>query len=92
MKNASFYKTTVVGVQASNTAEWTTDYFDGEENFIVKFSSCNNLWSRYDGGISRASKTKNTGSKTKKVPTIFPSLYSKNVALDKDKDGLVCER
>ena len=91
-RGSSFYKTSVAGVKASNTASWSTQYFEGQENFVLKYSSCNNLWRTYDGGISRSPSVKNNGSNPKKAPTLFPSLYNKNVSLDKDSDGLICER
>jgi hypothetical protein len=57
-----------------------------------KFSSCQAMWTFFDGGIAKASNSKNKGVKTKKKATVYSVGYAANSSLDKDRDGLVCER
>jgi hypothetical protein len=65
----------------------------------TKYASCDEVWSIYPGGISKNKKVINyKGKKKKKVakttitPTVNRNLYSTHKSLDKDGDGIVCER
>lgn len=58
----------------------------------TQYSTCAEVWKYFDGGISRTEKSVNKGAKTKKKPTTFKIAYDSNKSLDRDKDGLVCER
>lgn len=57
-----------------------------------KFATCKEMWEYFDGGISKSSTYKNKGAKLKKAPTTYSGGYAASSKLDKDKDGLVCER
>ena len=57
-----------------------------------KFQNCQALWKKYPGGVATKIGSKNKGTKTFKKPTVSPSVYSFNKKLDRDKDGIVCER
>lgn len=56
------------------------------------FKNCASLWSTFDGGISKSAITQNKGAKSKKLQTVFPAGYKLNAKLDRDKDGIACER
>ncbi|WP_019136359.1 excalibur calcium-binding domain-containing protein [Cellulomonas massiliensis] len=64
------------------------------------FSSCAKLNATYKGGVAKNAKVKNTKTvKGKKVrakqryaPKVSASLYAQNRKLDRDKDGIACER
>lgn len=66
--------------------------FSNELALDETFASCQSLWNRFDGGMAKASTSKNKGVKIKKKATIYPVGYAANASLDKDRDGFVCER
>jgi hypothetical protein len=56
------------------------------------FQNCTALWVKYPGGISSKKSNKNKGTKTAKKPAVSSSLYALNKKMDRDKDGIACER
>jgi len=56
------------------------------------FKNCTAVNAVYKGGISKSKTTKNKGGKTKYKPFASSSLYNANKKLDRDKDGIACER
>jgi hypothetical protein len=58
----------------------------------TKYSNCADVWKYFDGGIARTDKSLNKGPKVKRTPTTFNIAYDLSKPLDRDKDGLVCER
>jgi hypothetical protein len=58
----------------------------------VKYKNCSALNKVYSGGVSKSSTSTNKGSKTKQRPTVNASVYNLNKSLDRDKDGISCER
>lgn len=58
---------------------------------VKKYKNCTAMNKDYPGGISKAG-AQNLGGKIKKTPTVNNSIYLKNKSLDRDKDGLVCEK
>ncbi|KMY49609.1 excalibur calcium-binding domain-containing protein [Peribacillus loiseleuriae] len=56
------------------------------------FKNCTELNKVYKGGVSKSSTAKNVGGKTKYKPTVNAELYNANKKLDRDKDGIACER
>ena len=54
--------------------------------------NCQDIWNMFDGGLTPNSAQKNKGAKLKKTPTVHFVGAVSNSALDKDGDGLVCER
>jgi hypothetical protein len=66
----------------------------------IAYKNCTALNKVYKGGVAKSKSSKNTKKKNgKKVlaaskykPSINPTLYSKNEKLDKDADGIVCEK
>lgn len=57
-----------------------------------KYKNCGDLNKVYKGGVARSSKSVNSGSKLKQKPVVNAKVYELNKSLDRDKDGLVCER
>ena len=58
----------------------------------VKYKNCKALNKVYKGGVAKSKNTKNKGGKTKYKPYASKALYLKNKHLDRDKDGIACER
>jgi hypothetical protein len=58
----------------------------------LKFKNCPALYKVYPGGIAKTAGWINKGSKLKQKPAANARVYDLNKSLDKDKDGLVCER
>ena len=66
----------------------------------AKFSSCKALNAKHAGGVAKSAKAKNTKTvKGKKVaasstysPKVSASLYKTYKGLDRDGDGIACER
>lgn len=58
----------------------------------AKYTSCAKLNAVYTGGVSSTKTSINKGGKVKRAPTLYPKLYNLNKSLDRDKDGIVCER
>jgi hypothetical protein len=57
-----------------------------------KYTSCAKLNAVYTGGVSNKAKSVNKGGKVKLAPTLYPKLYNLNKSLDRDKDGIACEK
>lgn len=65
-----------------------------------KYANCSKLNSKYPGGVAKSAKSKNTKkvkgkkvpAKSKKSPVVNSKLYSANKKLDRDKDGIACEK
>jgi hypothetical protein len=65
-----------------------------------KYAKCSELNSTYPGGVAKTTESKNTkkvnGKKvlaaSKKSPVVDKDLYSANKKLDRDKDGIACEK
>jgi hypothetical protein len=58
----------------------------------VKYKNCAALQKVYAGGVALSSKSVNKGGKIKQKPTVNAKVYNLNKSLDRDKDGLACER
>jgi len=64
------------------------------------YAKCSELNSAYPGGVAKSANSKNTkkvnGKKvlagSKKSPVVDKDLYSANKKLDRDKDGIACEK
>ncbi len=57
-----------------------------------KFQNCTELNKVYKGGVAKDAKVKNVGGKTKFAPTVSADLYKLNSKMDRDKDGIACEK
>lgn len=57
-----------------------------------KYKNCAELNGVYPGGVAKSSKWTNKGSALQQRPAISTKVYDLNRSLDRDKDGLACER
>lgn len=64
----------------------------GSSTAATTFKNCTELNKQYTGGIAKDSKVRNKGGKTKFTPFVSAALYNANSKLDRDKDGIACER
>lgn len=57
-----------------------------------RYPSCPSLNRVYPGGVAKSTSSSNQGPETKEDPFVSPRLYKLNRSLDRDKDGIACER
>lgn len=57
-----------------------------------KFVNCAALNKVYPGGVAKNKRVQNKGGSTKFTPSIKPKIYKVNSSMDRDKDGIACER
>jgi hypothetical protein len=76
---------------ASKTLKWKVGP-DYPSIAPKKYGNCSTLNKFYPGGIAKSSNWVNKGSSIKQNPTVSSKVYDLNRSLDRDKDGLVCER
>lgn len=62
------------------------------QRLAKKFANCTALNKVAPGGISKSSSSKNKGGKAKQSPEVSAKGYQLNAKLDRDKDGIACER
>lgn len=58
----------------------------------AQFKNCKMLNQTYKGGVAMNSKVRNKGGKTNYAPTVNAVVYKTHKSLDRDKDGIACER
>jgi hypothetical protein len=58
----------------------------------VKYKNCTALNVVYPGGVAKSASSKNKGGKIRLAQVVNSKLYDLNKSLDRDKDGLACER
>jgi LysM repeat protein len=58
----------------------------------IKYKNCAALQRVYAGGVALSSRSVNKGGKIKRKPTVNARVYTLNKSLDRDGDGMVCER
>lgn len=58
----------------------------------AKFKNCTELNKTHPGGVAKNAKIRNKGGKTKYKPTVSAELYNLHKGMDRDKDGIACER
>ena len=58
----------------------------------ASFENCTAVNKVYPGGVSKSASSTNKGGKTKKAPTVDAKLYKTIVKMDRDKDGIACEK
>ncbi|MCM3140242.1 excalibur calcium-binding domain-containing protein [Bacillus safensis] len=70
------------------------DTHTADAKTVKSYKNCKALNKVYKGGVAKSKNTKNKGGKTKYKPKPYVSkaLYQKNMRLDRDKDGIACER
>jgi hypothetical protein len=58
----------------------------------IKYKNCTELNKVYPGGVSKSGSSINKGGKIRLTQVVNIKVYDLNKALDRDKDGLACER
>jgi hypothetical protein len=66
----------------------------------TKYKNCTAMHKKYAGGVAKSSKVRNTKTvaghkvhaKSSHKPKVSAALYSANKGLDRDKDGIACEK
>jgi hypothetical protein len=58
----------------------------------TKYKNCSALNKKFSGGIRKTSSTRNKGSALRVTPYTSWAGYNKNKHLDRDKDGIACEK
>lgn len=58
----------------------------------AKFSNCTELNKTYPGGVAKNDKVRNVGGKTKYKPFVSAEIYKAHTKMDRDKDGIACEK
>jgi hypothetical protein len=58
----------------------------------AKFKNCTELTKTYPGGVAKNAKVQNVGGKTKYKPFVSAEIYKLHSKMDRDKDGIACER
>ncbi|MDN4609234.1 excalibur calcium-binding domain-containing protein [Sporosarcina highlanderae] len=58
----------------------------------AKFKNCTELNKTYPGGVAKDAKVRNVGGKTKYKPFVSAEIYKLHTKMDRDKDGIACER
>ncbi|MED4977186.1 excalibur calcium-binding domain-containing protein [Weizmannia sp. FSL K6-0777] len=66
--------------------------YDVNAKTVKYYKNCKGLNKDYKGGVAKNSKVKNKGGKTHYKPYVSTALYNANHKLDRDKDGIACER
>ncbi len=57
-----------------------------------KFKNCTAVNKVHKGGVAKSAETVNAGGKTKNQPTVDAKLYKTLKSMDRDKDGIACEK
>jgi hypothetical protein len=66
----------------------------------TKYKNCTAMHKKYAGGVAKSSKVRNTKTvaghkvraKSSHKPKVSAALYAANKGLDRDKDGIACEK
>jgi hypothetical protein len=58
----------------------------------AKFKNCTAVNKVYKGGVAKSINTVNQGGKTKNDPFVNAKLYKSLKSMDRDKDGIACEK
>ena len=66
--------------------------FQSVDAAVVKYKNCTELNKVYAGGVAKDAKVKNKGGKTKYKPHVSAEIYHAHTKMDRDKDGIACER
>ena len=56
------------------------------------FKNCAAVNAKYPGGVAKSSKSVNKGGTTTQSPVVNKKLYTKIKGMDRDKDGIACEK
>jgi uncharacterized repeat protein (TIGR02059 family) len=56
------------------------------------YKTCQLLNKKYPGGVATSYAARNKGTGMNYIPRVDSAVYKANIKLDKDKDGIACER
>jgi hypothetical protein len=59
---------------------------------VIRYANCKAMQSVHAGGVAKSSTSKNKGAQSRFAPIVNSRLYAVNASLDRDKDGIACER
>ena len=65
---------------------------NGSVESKAPFKNCKAVNAKYPGGVAKSAKSKNKGGVTKNPPAVDAKLFAKIKGLDRDKDGIACEK
>lgn len=57
-----------------------------------RYSNCTSLNRDYAAGVAQSASSRNKGNRIRLKPVVNAAVYKLNRALDRDRDGLVCEK
>jgi hypothetical protein len=58
----------------------------------MKYRNCKAVNKVYPGGVAKSASSRNKGGDTQNAPKVNKSLYTNLKSLDRDKDGIACEK
>lgn len=56
------------------------------------FKNCAAVNAQYPGGVAKSDKSVNKGGVSTQAPMVDKKLYAKIKGMDRDKDGIACEK
>jgi hypothetical protein len=56
------------------------------------FKNCAAVNAKHPGGVAKSAKSVNKGGVSTKAPFVDKKLYAKIKGMDRDKDGIACEK
>lgn len=57
-----------------------------------KFRNCSAMQRVFSGGVAKSVNTRNKGARIRQTPVVNAAIFELNKNLDRDKDGIACER
>jgi hypothetical protein len=87
------YEFKVSTISSRGTSAATTAVVGVMQLTMTTYASCESLNAIYDlrAGVSKSSRSRNSGATAYGSPLVNSSLYRKNQSLDVDGDGIACE-
>ena len=87
------YEFKVSTISSRGTSAATSTVIGVMQLAMTTYASCESLNAIYDlrAGVSKSSRSRNSGATAYGSPLVSSSLYRKNQSLDVDSDGIACE-
>ena len=87
------YEFKVSAISSRGTSAATSIVVGVIQLAMTTYASCESLNGTYDlrAGVSKSSRSRNSGATAYGSPLVSSSLYRKNQSLDVDRDGIACE-
>lgn len=90
--NAGGTKTTATVLVSAITAPQVPTPSAVGSPTAVKYKNCTALQKVYPGGVAKSASSINKGGRIRLAQVVNAKVYELNKSLDRDKDGLVCEK